>query len=184
MFAMSSSAAFVSNLMELNITPVVISYEYEPCDFLKTRELYISKRKPYIKDDGEDMLSILKGIKQGKGHIHLAVCETVSEEELRECDWFAHNEKFKCLVNIIDNKIYRNYRLWKTNYIAFDMLHQSKNYISYYSEEERETFQAYMIKGLKEIEGDIEELKTIFLQIYATPVDNCHLLQSLSRLTD
>ncbi|MDR0604971.1 MAG: acyltransferase [Bacteroidales bacterium] len=177
MFAMSSSADFVSNLMELNITPVVISYEYEPCDFFKARELYISKRKPYIKDHGEDLLSIVKGIRQWKGHIHLAVCETISEEELKYCDTFLHNEKFKTLGKIIDNKIYQNYKLWKTNYIAHDILHHSDTYTSYYSEEEKVAFKLYMSDGLKEIEGDTKELETVFLQIYATPVDNCHFIQ-------
>ncbi|MDR1180420.1 MAG: acyltransferase [Bacteroidales bacterium] len=177
MFAMSSSAGFVDNLMELNITPVIISYEYEPCDALKTRERYISKRKTYIKENDEDMFSVLRGIKQWKGQIHLAVAETITEEELQYCDSFLHNEKFKSLVKIIDHKIYKNYALWKTNYIAFDMLRLSNKYAHHYSQEEKEAFKLYMTNELKGIEGDIKELETIFLQIYATPVENCSPFQ-------
>jgi len=172
MFAMSSKAPFVSNLMELNITPIAISYEYEPCDFLKTRELYISQKRTYIKDNGEDLFSVLHGIKQNKGNIHLGICETITQEELEYCDNFSHNEKFKQLAKLIDNKIYTNYKLWKTNYIAHDLLHGADTYQFAYSQEEKEAFKAYMQNGLREIEGDISELETIFLQIYANPVEN------------
>jgi hypothetical protein len=180
MFAMSSPADFVPNLMELNITPIAVSYEYEPCDFFKTRELYISKRKPYVKEHGEDLMSITKGVKQWKGHIHLSVCETITEEELKQCDTFSHNEKFKCLGKIIDNKIYRNYKLWKTNYIAHDILHSANTYHTRYSDSEQEAFKLYMSDGLNVIEGDRKELETIFLQIYATPVDNCSTIENFN----
>jgi hypothetical protein len=170
MFAMSSSAAFVPNLMELNIAPLAISYEYEPCDFLKTRELYIAKRKQYVKDPEEDMNSIIQGVRQWKGYVHLAVCELITEEELKQCDTFSHNEKFKYLAEIIDKKIYRRYKLYKTNYIAYDLLHNANTYISHYSNEEKEAFKQYMLQGLKDIEGDRKELETIFLEIYANPV--------------
>jgi len=170
MFAMSSPLGFVPNLMELNIVPLAISYEYEPCDFLKTREIYISKRKQYEKEKGEDMNSIIQGATQWKKHIHLAVCEPITEEELKKCDAFTHNEKFKCLAEVIDQKIYKNYKCYKTNYIAYDLLHNTNTYISHYSNEERKAFRQYMSEGLKNIEGSTNELETIFLEIYATVV--------------
>jgi hypothetical protein len=175
MFAMSSQAAFVPNLMELNITPLAVSYEYEPCDFLKTRELYISQQKQYKKEYGEDISSIVHGVTQWKGHIHLAVCETVTEEELCQCDAFTHNEKFKSLAKIIDKKIYKNHKLYKTNYIAYDLLHNSKTYTAHYSEEEKLSFKSYMTDGLKDIEGEMKALERIFLGIYAAPVEQCLL---------
>ena len=172
MFAMSSSADFVANLKEMNIAPLVISYEYEPCDFLKTRELYISKRKQYVKEPGEDVNSIVLGVRQWKGKVHLAVCEPITEDELKQCDTFFHNEKFKQLAEIIDKKIYKNYKLHKTNYIAHDLLHDSQTHASHYSDAEKSAFQHYMSNGLKNIEGETNELGTIFLGIYATPVGN------------
>ena len=172
MFAMSSQSPFVPNLMELNITPIAISYEYEPCDFLKTRELYISRQKTYVKDDGEDLVSILHGINQKKGKIHLAICPPITKEELEYCDSFSHNDKFKHLAELIDKKVYSNYKLWKTNYIAYDLLNHTDKYQSTYSLEEKEAFRVYMNHGLRDIEGDISELETIFLQIYAYSVRN------------
>ena len=177
MLAMSSQETFVSNLMELNITPLAISYEYEPCDFLKTQELYISRQKQYVKTHNEDMNSIIQGIRQWKGNIHLAVCETITENELKQCDTLLHNKKFKYLAEIIDKKIYQHYKLHKTNYIAHDLLHDAKTYTSHYSNEEKEAFKSYMQEGLENIDGEMTELETLFLQIYAVPVENAMLLK-------
>lgn len=83
MFSLSSDKPFVDNLDELSITPVSVSYEYEPCDFLKTAELYISKFQKYIKGENEDLNSILTGIKQPKGRVHLAITDPITREESR-----------------------------------------------------------------------------------------------------
>ena len=172
MFALSSDKPFFENLNKLNITPLVISYEYEPCDFLKTQELFISRYQRYEKEPGEDLHSILHGIKQFKGHIHFVATETITEEELRYCDRFDRNRKFQQLAQIIDRRMYENYRLWPTNYIAHDLLNQSYRYRDHYTEEQRKQFMDYMEEGLKNLVGDESELRDIFLHIYANPVDN------------
>ena len=172
MFALSSDKPFFENLKELNITPLVISYEYEPCDFLKTQELFISRYQRYEKEPGEDLHSILHGIKQFKGHIHFVATEAITEEELRYCDRFDRNRKFQQLAQIIDRRMYENYRLWPTNYIAHDLLNQSYRYRDHYTEAQRKQFVDYMEEGLKNLVGDEAELRDIFLRIYANPVDN------------
>ena len=172
MFSISSSAPFIDNLSELNITPVITSYEYEPCDFLKTQELYISQYQRYIKEPGEDLNSILKGIQQAKGGISVKIAPTISQEELQYCDTFEKNEKFAQLANIIDQRIYKHYKLWKTNYIAYDILHKTNQYSSHYTPDEKNDFETYMQNGLRALIGDRDELKNLFLSIYANPVNN------------
>lgn len=172
MFALSSDKPFSENLKELCITPLVISYEYEPCDFLKTQELFITRYQRYEKEPGEDLHSILHGIKQFKGHIHLVATDAITDEELRYCDRFDRNRKFQQLAQIIDRRIYENYRLWPTNYIAHDLLNQSYRYREHYTEEQRKQFMDYMDEGLKNLIGEEAELRDIFLHIYANPVDN------------
>ena len=172
MFALSSDKPFFENLNELNITPLVVSYEYEPCDFLKTQELFISRYQKYEKEPGEDLNSILHGIKQFKGHIHFVATDTITEEELRYCDRFDRNRKFQQLAQIIDRRIYENYRLWPTNYIAHDLLNQSYRYRDHYTEEQRKQFVDYMDEGLSKLIGEESELRDIFLRIYANPVDS------------
>ncbi|MDR0811055.1 MAG: acyltransferase [Paludibacter sp.] len=171
-FAMSSKKDFVENLNELNITPIAVSYEYEPCDFMKTRESYISRRQTYTKQPGEDLLSILNGIKQYKGDVHYAVCQPITREELENCAKFPHAERFKVLAMIIDNRIYEGYKLFKTNYIAYDIRENGNQFVEHYTAEEREKFVTYMENGLQKLEGDTKELRQIFLGIYANPVKN------------
>lgn len=170
MFATSSDKNFVENLSELNITPVAVSYEYEPCDFLKTQELYISQYQPYIKEEGEDLHSILRGITQQKGRVHLAVAPTISETELQECDQLDRNAKFSHLAQRIDLMIQQRYHLFPTNYIACDILSNTNRYESLYDSETKVFFEQRMQKGLSMLQGDEEELRSIFLSIYANPV--------------
>ena len=172
MFALSSDKPFFENMQELHITPIVVSYEYEPCDFMKTQELFITRYQKYEKEPDEDLQSILHGIRQFKGHIHFVFTDAITDEELRYCDRFDRNRKFQQLAQIIDRRIYDNYRLWPTNYIAHDLLNQSYRYRSHYTEEQRKHFMDYMDEGLKNLIGEEAELRDIFLHIYATPVDN------------
>jgi len=162
----------VDNLAELNITPLVISYEYEPCDFLKTQELFVTKYQKYEKAPGEDLNSILQGIRQPKGHIHLVAADSITNEELLFCDQLGKNNKYQKLAQIIDNRVYANYQLWKTNYIAHDLWAKSYKYHDFYSESEKSAFIEYMDNGLHSLIGDYDELRDIFLLIYAQPVIN------------
>ena len=171
MFAMSSKKPFVENLNELNITPITVSYEYEPCDFMKTREMYFSRRGHYQKAPGEDLNSILHGILQFKGNTHYTICKTITTEELEECAKLPQSEQFKELATIIDKRIYAGYKLWKTNYIAHDMLYKKSEFTELYNSNDREKFMEYMTGGLQKIDGDMSELQEIFLEIYANPVD-------------
>ena len=172
MFSMSSDKKFVENMMELNITPITISYEYEPCDFLKALELYVSRYQKYVKSVNEDLLSIIKGVTQWKGEINLEVSKSITREELEKCDRCDKNGKFQMLAHIIDDRIYSHYKLYKTNYIAYDILHNTKIFCNHYTAQEQDAFVKYMRNGLKDFQGDQDELQSIFLGIYANSVKN------------
>lgn len=172
MLSMSGSKEFVDDLAEMNIVPIAVSYEYEPCDFLKTREIYISRRQTYIKTDNEDLNSIVTGIMQFKGGINYTICPAICLEELQRCDSLPQKDRFKELAAIIDARIYAGYQLFKTNYIAFDCLEKTNRFADRYTLTDKESFVGYMEKGLEAIEGDKNELREIFLNIYANPVKN------------
>jgi hypothetical protein len=171
MLGMSGGRDFVQNFSQLSIAPVAISYEYDPGDFLKTKEIFISRRQTYIKSTGEDLNSILTGIKQNKGRIHLAVTRPVTELELREIAEVPKNERIEKLAALIDSRIHRSFRIWNTNYIASDILFGNR-FSNIYSSGEKDAFVAYMNKAISNIEGDRQELESIFLSIYANPVEN------------
>ena len=82
MLDMSGTKSFQESFSELNIVPLSISYEYEPCDILKAREVLITRHRKYIKEENEDLKSILVGIRQPKGNIHLNIGTAISDEEI------------------------------------------------------------------------------------------------------
>lgn len=176
MFAMSSMASFIDNMSELNITPVTVSYEYEPCDFLKVNEIYETSMHPYVKKPGEDLDSILTGIRQWKGNVGLVIGKTIEREELSACDRHEHNNKFSQLAQLCDQRIYHDYKLWKTNYIAYDLLNNDTLYQDKYTQEDKESFMEYMNKGLEPlVKNNQDILQSIFLRIYANPLINKEL---------
>ena len=172
MLDMSGQGDFQQNFEELNIIPMSISYEIEPCDILKARELVISRTQKYVKKPGEDFNSIMVGIMQQKGNIHLNIGKPLTSEEIAaaaECD---KNDRYQLIRNAVDKRVIEGYKLWPNNYIAYDILKETDKYSSYYTEEQKAWFLGYMEHQLNTVEPEInrDELKEVFLGIYANPV--------------
>ena len=165
MFGLSGTSDRVHSMAELNICPLSISYEWEPCDVLKALELYArSSGQPYIKKPGEDFNSILTGIQQQKGRVHIEVCKPLSEEEmepLRHLPAAAFNRE---VASLIDSRILPAYRLYPNAYIAADILSVKRSYG--YTPSEYKAFQEY----LAPLKDYPEELRDILLHIYANPL--------------
>ena len=161
-------------LAGLNIVPVTISYEKEPCDILKARELYLSKDKEYVKEPNEDIISILEGITGDKGRIHYAFGKPLNAFiESLITNKLHKNELVERVVEEIDRQVYADYRLWPNNYIAFDILNNSRKYSEKYSEEEERLFVKDMNDRIEElVQFDSTEFRRFFLQIYANPTLN------------
>ena len=171
MLCMSHSDDKVMAIANLNIVPVSVSYEWEPCDILKTVELYERQFGPYIKKPGEDLNSILTGITQYKGNVHFEVCKPLSLDELNEFSDLTSVEFHKAVANLLDQRICSSYHLYPNNYIAHDILYGNRKYSAMYSSEERDAFVHRMNKLQKyEDECDMDKLYEIFLGIYANPV--------------
>lgn len=172
MFCMSESKDKIKALADLNIVPVSISYEWESCDILKALELYQSQYARYIKKPGEDLNSILTGILQPKGKVHIELCEPISVAELTAFENMTNNEYHKAVAQLIDQRINTAYRLYPNNYIAHDLLYGNTKYRSMYTDEQYQTFTTYLAKLDKYDETcDLERLREIFIGIYSNPVD-------------
>ena len=166
MFNLSGGEDRVQALAELNIAPLAISYEWEPCDELKALELYArSSGQPYIKKPGEDLNSILTGITQPKGRVHLAVCEPLRREELEKFRNCSNPDFNKGVADLIDSRIRAAYRLYPNNYIAADILSGKRSHS--YTNAEKEAFVKHVDSITKEYPS---ELRDILLKIYANPV--------------
>lgn len=179
MLDMSGQADFQSNFEELNIIPMSISYEYEPCDVLKARELVISRKHKYVKAEGEDFNSIMVGIMQKKGNIHLNIGTPLTSEEIAAAAQCDKNDRYQLIRHAVDIRVIEGYKLWKNNYIAYDILNHSFKYSDKYSAEEVEQFVAYMEHQLNTVEPELNraDLRKHFLEIYANPVVSKELLQ-------
>ena len=183
MLDMSGPADFQTNLEELNIIPMSISYEYEPCDILKAREMVISRKRKYVKAEGEDFNSIMTGIMQQKGNIHLNIGKPLTSEEISEAAKCDKNDRYQLIRHAVDVRVIEGYKLWKNNYVAYDLANQSYKYSHLYEPDDVEQFVAYMQKQLDTVEPEInrEDLRRIFLDIYANPVFTKELLEKEKR---
>ena len=173
MFNISGDDSFCKNFKELKIVPVAISYEYEPCDGYKTKEIYLKEtNEGYEKTPMDDMNSMVAGLRNEKGRVHFSIGKPLGEvlDVIEEMN--SQPEKYKAIADVIDYRIHKDFKLWPDNFISYDLLNSSTTYKEYYTEEEKELFINHMNKKLNSIEGNRSILNKIFLEIYANPVKN------------
>jgi len=178
MLGMSGDPAdFAGAFKELRIVPLSISYQFESCDLLKAIER-LRKRSgiPYVKQPGEDLNSIVTGILQPKGKVHLEFCAPLTDEEIETTAARPRPERYLGLCEVLNARILGSYRLWDTNYRAWDLLHGEARFAAYYSPEEAARFDVYLAHQLGRAPKELpsETLRELFLEIYAHPVDQCH----------
>lgn len=170
MFCMSKSTEKIDALSELNIIPVSVSYEWESCDVLKALELYESRNSKYVKKPGEDLNSILTGIVQPKGRVHIEFCSQITKDDLLAYSNCTNNEYHKKVAELIDSRINESYKLTPNNYIAHDLRYGQVKYANMYTQEEYTAFLNHM-KSLDKYEVEEKDiLKDIFLGIYSNPI--------------
>ena len=172
MLDMSGTGDFVQNFKELNLVPLSISYEYEPCDIMKAREVLISRSEKYVKTEDEDLQSIIRGITQKKGHVHLHIGAPLTDQELLEASRCDKNDRYQSIRHAMDRRIIEGYRLWKTNYMAYDIVNGGGKYASEYTQEDMNAFRNYLDAQLRLVDRtlDHEALRDILLHIYSNPV--------------
>lgn len=164
------------DLRELNIVPMAISYEYDPCDYLKAIEFQHKRDNPDFKKSQQDDLDNMRtGIFGYKGRIHYQAAACINEWlDTLPAD-MPKSDFFKTVANHIDQEIHRNYRLYPCNYIALDMLQEQSTYATHYSESDKESFAAYLSAQLDKIQianPDMDYLRERILTMYANPAIN------------
>lgn len=172
MIAMASDEANTMDFFKkLKIVPVSISYEYDPTDALKMPQLMAEANDQiYIKEKNEDFVTLLSGIIGQKKRIHLHVGDSLNAEiETIKQTNENTNKQIQALAQAIDDSILQSYKLWPTNFIAYDLLHNSSTYSSKYTEKEKQLFERRL--ELR-INSDDAQQKESFLAMYANPVVN------------
>ncbi|WP_432672905.1 1-acyl-sn-glycerol-3-phosphate acyltransferase [Flavobacterium sp. SM2513] len=167
----SDEANLMDYFKKVKIVPVSISYEYDPTDALKMPQLMAEANKEiYVKDKNEDFTTLMSGIMGQKKHIHIHVGKVLDEEiDEIKAEFDNANKQIQALAQVIDDSILQSYKLWPTNYIAYDILHHTETYKTLYTENEKSLFE-------RRLEMRIDENNTIqrdgFLAMYANPVVN------------
>jgi hypothetical protein len=151
--------------------PLSISYEWEPCDASKVREVYFKEKGGgYAKLPNEDMLSLIHGILGQKGGIHLSFCRPVNEVFISFDSNQGNNPYLNQIVAFIDNEIIENYKLWPSNYFAFDLSTNSKQYEQFYDSATVAYFEERMKKAIEIVGENPERIRELFIDLYANPL--------------
>lgn len=176
MLTIGGEGSLADKLKEMHIVPLAISYEYDPCDYLKAMEFQLKRDNPeYKKSAQDDILSMQTGIMGYKGRIHYHCAECIDsfleslDSELSKNDFYA------VVAQHIDQQIHANYRLFANNYIALDLLENNNQYSNYYTHEEKQTFEDYIAGQLNKIQIENKDeayLRERILTMYANPVIN------------
>lgn len=176
MFAMGGEGTPAQRLISLNLAPLSISYEYDPCDWLKAMEFQLKRDNPeYKKSQADDLTNMKTGIFGYKGRVHYQVAECMNDFIAALPADMPKNDFFATVAQEIDRRIYTNYRLYPGNFVAIDLLQGGNAYADRYTAEERTTFETYLAGQLKKIEmpgKDEEFLRTKILEMYANPALN------------
>ena len=172
MLAMASGeATMLEYFKKLKIVPVSISYEYDPTDALKMPQLMAeANAEKYIKDKNEDFITLLSGIIGQKKRIHIHVGEVLTNEiDKIACEFDNTNKQIQALAQVIDDAILQTYKLWPTNYIAYDLLFKTDQFKAFYTENEKSLFERRLEMRIDETNPQMVEG---FLAMYANPVVN------------
>ena len=176
MMSMGGEGSVIDRLLQLHIVPLSISYEMDPCDFLKAKE-FQQKRdsKDFKKSKEDDLISMRTGIFGYKGHIHYQ-CAPCIDEWLKTIDTkMPKSDLYDLIAAHIDREIHRNYRLYPVNYVSLDLLHGTTEYADRYSAEEKVQFEDYVTSQIAKI--DLPNKDDVFLRervltMYANPAIN------------
>ena len=176
MLAMGGEGNFLENVRNLNICPLSLSYEYDPCDYLKAKEYQLKRDNPeYKKSREDDLLSMETGIFGTKGNVHFQFGNPINTFLETEDPLEEKAERIRRVAFLIDREIFLNYRFYPVNYIAYDRLQGSTLFKDKYTEEDVRSFDIYLREQLDKIDlpqRDIPFLTGKILEMYSNPVKN------------
>ena len=176
MMAMAGEGDIISRLQEMNIVPLAISYEYDPCDYLKAREFQQKRDNPdYKKTTADDLLNMQTGLLGYKGRVHLCTAPCINDQLEALDRSLPKQELFLRAAGLVDRGIFANYRLYPNNYAAADLLEGGNRFASHYTAEDKRHFTDYVARQLARIDlpgKDEVFLREKLLLMYANPLRN------------
>jgi len=177
MMVMGGEGDIFDRLKEMNLVPLSLSYEFDPCDYLKAKEAQQKRDDANFKKSQDDDLTNMQiGIYGYKGHIHFQTAACINDEldEIKSRN-LPKTEVFTVIAELIDKYIHQNYRLYPCNYIAMDALNGDSKFADKYTEEDKVQFEGYLAKQMEKIDlpnKDMNFLRHYMLTMYANPAIN------------
>lgn len=176
MLTMYSGGNMIDALKELNIAPTAISYEYDPCDYLKAKEFQQKRDNPeHKKSPMDDLINMQQGLMGYKGAIHYHIAECINDEIDSIDRDLTKNEITAAVARIIDKKIHKNYKFWPINYYFYELLTGDTQFAGKYTPEETAKLDAYLADRIAKVDlpnKDEVFLRTKILEMYANPLKN------------
>ena len=176
MFSMYSGGDIIDALKVLNIAPTTISYEYDPCDYLKAKEFQQKRDNPeWKKSPMDDLINMKAGMFGYKGGIHYHIADCINEEIDAIDRSLGKNEKTAAVARIIDKHIHSNYKFWAINYYFYELLTGDTRFADKYTTDEKAKLDAYLQGQIAKVDlpnRDDEFCRTKILEMYANPVTN------------
>ena len=177
MLNMFGDDSFTENLTKLNICPLSISYEYDPCDFLKAKEMQMRRDNSCFKKNPEDdLLNMKTGVMGYKGKVVYEITGSINPELKKiALEATGRNEQITMVTELIDKRIHANYTIFANNKIAYDTLKEGKHFTNEYTTSEKMEFERYLSLQISKIELDNKDeqfLRTKLLEMYSNPLIN------------
>ena len=176
MLSMHSSGDPIEALKQLNIAPTAISYEYDPCDYLKAKEFQQKRdNKDHKKSPLDDLVNMQTGLMGYKGHIHFHVAKCINGELDKIPADTPKGEKYAIVAKIIDRAIHSNYHFWPINYYFYELLTGDNRFADRCSAEDKAKLDAYLAGQIEKVDlpnKDVDFLRGKILEMYANPVVN------------
>jgi len=177
MFNMGGAGNFIENMKALNLCPLSISYEYDPCDFLKAKEMQQKRDNPcFKKDPKDDLINMETGVMGYKGKVVYEITGDISKElDAIANETSNRNQQIALTAELIDRRIHSNYTIFANNKIAFDLLKDAKHFSAEYTQTEKLDFERYLTLQIAKIDlenKDHDFLRSKLLEMYANPLIN------------
>lgn len=176
MMTMGGEGSIKERLLSLHLVPLAISYEYDPCDFLKAQEFQLRRDvADWKKGPMDDVVSMQTGIMGYKGHIHYHAAPCIDEWLRALPDDMPKTEFYTAVAEHLDHEIWRGYRLYPSNFVALDLLRGTAEHADRYTAEDHQRFEAYLDAQLKKVQlpnPDWAFLRERILTMYANPAIN------------
>ncbi len=164
------------SIRELNIVPLAISYEYDPCDYLKAQEFQMKRDDPeYKKTQASDLKNMETGLLGFKGHIHFRFGKPINDSLTQICEGVDKQDVFLKIAAFIDEQIHYNYEIYQVNYIAYDLIHGTSRFADKYTIDEKEKFIRYVdgqIEKIQMMNKDYDYLKKKIIEMYSNILKN------------